>query len=277
MAYINGPIAIGGLGGSGTRVFAELLRSSGFHFGSDLNDAIDNLTFTLLFKRLSALTDTESSFTKLAEIFFSSLCGDFRSALDERDLIFSLASSDRMGHSRDWYLQRVEALLACQSPPPSECFGWKEPNTHVVIDRLLGIQERLKYIHVLRNPYYMAYSINQNQLANWAPIFFGSYVEISPRNALAFWKKAHQRMVALMKLWPGRILMVRYEDLYARPQALIGEIEAFIDVGLGPGVISNLNDLIGGFPAPISCADLNYTLFDEEDRAYVEQHWDQGM
>ena len=45
------PIAVGGVGGSGTRVIAEILIQLGFYLGKDLNASRDNLWFTLLFKR----------------------------------------------------------------------------------------------------------------------------------------------------------------------------------------------------------------------------------
>ena len=45
------PIAVGGVGGSGTRVVANFLEMLGFDMGSDINESLDNLTFTLLFKR----------------------------------------------------------------------------------------------------------------------------------------------------------------------------------------------------------------------------------
>lgn len=48
---LPGPVAIGGVGGSGTRVFAEILRGFGFYIGDCLNGALDNLWFTLLCKR----------------------------------------------------------------------------------------------------------------------------------------------------------------------------------------------------------------------------------
>lgn len=37
------PVAIGGVGGSGTRVVAEIVRSLGYYLGGDLNSANDNL------------------------------------------------------------------------------------------------------------------------------------------------------------------------------------------------------------------------------------------
>jgi hypothetical protein len=38
-----GPVANGGVGGSGTRVFAEILREFGLYMGNCLNNASDNL------------------------------------------------------------------------------------------------------------------------------------------------------------------------------------------------------------------------------------------
>ena len=48
---MKGPVVIGGVGGSGTRVIAEILRELKFFIGNDLNGPLDNLTYTLLFKR----------------------------------------------------------------------------------------------------------------------------------------------------------------------------------------------------------------------------------
>ena len=48
---LSGPLVIGALGGSGTRVVAQVFMDAGYHMGHDLNSANDNLTFTLLCKR----------------------------------------------------------------------------------------------------------------------------------------------------------------------------------------------------------------------------------
>ncbi len=47
---IETPVAIGGVGGCGTRLIAEMLMRVGFFLGSDLNESLDNLWFTLAFK-----------------------------------------------------------------------------------------------------------------------------------------------------------------------------------------------------------------------------------
>ena len=46
----QGPVVIGGVGGSGTRVVVEIMRRLGVYTGSDLNKAGDNKWFTLLCK-----------------------------------------------------------------------------------------------------------------------------------------------------------------------------------------------------------------------------------
>jgi hypothetical protein len=50
-------VAIGGVGGSGTRLGAALLQVLGYYIGDDLNESLDNLWFTLLFKRRSILLE----------------------------------------------------------------------------------------------------------------------------------------------------------------------------------------------------------------------------
>ena len=60
-------IAVGGLGGSGTRVLAEILLNSGIYLGSELNIFHDNLLFTRFFKnpewnKKSSLDEKKSRF-----------------------------------------------------------------------------------------------------------------------------------------------------------------------------------------------------------------------
>lgn len=63
------PIAVGGVGGSGTRVVAQILSTAGIYMGDDLNIAHDNLWFTLLFKRQDILKATDEEFRNCVSIF----------------------------------------------------------------------------------------------------------------------------------------------------------------------------------------------------------------
>jgi hypothetical protein len=61
--------AVGGIGGSGTRLIAGLLREVGFDIGPDLNESLDNLTFTLLFKWRAMGDLDDARFADLWRIF----------------------------------------------------------------------------------------------------------------------------------------------------------------------------------------------------------------
>jgi hypothetical protein len=54
------PIAIGGMGGSGTRLVALIFEELDFYLGNELNKAKDNLFFNLLFKRKEILREEAS-------------------------------------------------------------------------------------------------------------------------------------------------------------------------------------------------------------------------
>ena len=41
------PVVIGGIGGSGTRVVAQLLQCCDLNMGTDLNESLDDLSFTV--------------------------------------------------------------------------------------------------------------------------------------------------------------------------------------------------------------------------------------
>lgn len=46
-AYLDSPVCIGGIGGSGTRVLAQLLINLGFYLGTNINDSLDNFALPL--------------------------------------------------------------------------------------------------------------------------------------------------------------------------------------------------------------------------------------
>ena len=51
----NRPITFGGVGGSGTRLFAQIMYLLNIYNGDCINDTEDNLMFTFLFKNRDIL------------------------------------------------------------------------------------------------------------------------------------------------------------------------------------------------------------------------------
>ncbi len=265
------PVAIGGIGGSGTRLIAEILLSLGYYMGSDLNQENDNLWFTLLFKRRDVLSATRRELAFCLETFLCRMQGMTDFTPDERQALERLAAVDRGEHPPDWLAMRVATLL---TPNPAgralNKWGWKEPNTHVVLDRLAASLPTLRYVHVLRNGLDMAFNSNQNQLAFWGSAFLGlPAVPIDPRHSLKYWCRVHRRVLEIADDMPGRFLFLDYDALCQRPAEGIGRLTRFLGESLDPTTLDNLLALvkptgsIGRFRAH------GVTAFDKQDLAFV--------
>ncbi|WP_167285243.1 sulfotransferase [Marilutibacter alkalisoli] len=212
------PAAVGGVGGSGTRLVAQLLQAAGFHLGDDINESSDTLWFTLLFKREEILRVDDDEFDQLTRILITALQRGRQLDSDDEALVRSLAVADRPQHLADWLGKRAESLLASTlQPPVANTLGWKEPNTHVVIERLWQRLPQLRYVHVVRNGVDMAYSQNQNQLRLWGPHVLGEDGPVTPARSLAYWCKLHQRMQRLLADNPQRMYWLDYDALCRDP------------------------------------------------------------
>jgi hypothetical protein len=211
---LPGPCVIGGVGGSGTRVVAEILKQMGCYMGSNLNFANDNKGFAELFFRREWYTN----FTRMEEeLFYSKLKGFEQAAL----------------HS-----------LQCDSPS-SIGWGWKNPPTHIYLDYLSHYFPHLKYILVIRNGLDMAYSNNQNQLHNLGNFFHIDIPEsenLLPKASLEYWIKANTRAIELGRNLLGkRFYVLKYESLCRNPDKEIRRLIDFLNPSLSS--ISNIEEL----------------------------------
>ncbi len=267
--------AVGGVGGSGTRVVADIVNRIGFAFAPDLNEALDNLWFTLLFKYREAYDLDSARFAQLYGAFGDAMSGRNVSEKMNSKLIELLLSGDRAGqHSQLWVRERLQGLLkqGCGSTASEQGtayffvsqnvsehsgmrsgvdahvrsfqgttgWGWKEPNTHIFIDRLISLEPRLRYIHLVRSGLDMAFSRNRNQLRLWGPLVLRQDYEDSPRGALRFWRWANERVLELRNINPDRILLVSFERLCHAPGETIAKIAEF----LGQAVASDLQNAL---------------------------------
>jgi hypothetical protein len=273
------PIAVGGIGGSGTRLIAGLLRELGFDIGPDLNESLDNLTFTLLFKWRGVGDLDDARFADLWRIFEDAMTasGNARrlaTADDWRARVRPLAAEDRPQHPRDWLVGRacaLERLLTADDRQPPATWAWKEPNTHLVIDRLLGLRGDLRYLHVMRNGLDMAFSGNQNQLRLWGESFLGRPVADTPADSLAYWVAAHRRIERIAADHPGRVKLLNYDALCQDPAAHLPDLLAFAGVDPDRATLDRLTPLIAP-PESIGRHRAQDTSgFDPDDVAYVRQ------
>jgi hypothetical protein len=153
-----------------------------------------------------------------------------------------------MGHSRDWLIDRIQNLDSIEIDESMVNWGWKEPNTHIFIDRFLNIHETLKYIHVIRDPLYMVHSKNQNQLKNWGSIFFDAEVDASPQNIISFSNRTTERILSFQSIYPDRILLLSYDDLYKKPEMVVQKIENFLNLNPDNLTSEKINKFLNSLP-----------------------------
>ena len=265
-----GPVVVGGVGGSGTRLIAEILRSEGYFLGSDLNKASDNLWFTLLFKRSEIITSTGGEFATLCDLFQKGMFGGSEFTTDQSSFVRRLAETSREQHDAQWLRARADTLLSQRDARPlGGRWGWKEPNTHVVLDRLAHSFVGMKYVFVSRHGLDMALSNNQNQARFWGPLILGEPFEDTPRYSLRYWCRVHQRVLAMGSEMGERFLLLKYDDICRGPEESISILCTFL--GLADTRIPVR--LFGLVNPPRSIgrhAGSNRSDFDEDDVAYVE-------
>lgn len=223
-------VVIGGIGGSGTRIVAEIARALGIHTGSDLNSATDTLWFTLLFKHDRVLDVGDEAFEQLARMLEAGLRGGRPLGQDAASMLRSLVETDRPQHPATWLSKRAQSLaLAASEPARPGRWGWKEPNTHLVIERLWRVWPKLKYIHVVRHGLDMAYSSNQNQLRLWGARVLGTDRPPSPARSLAYWCQVHRRIQRLSTERPEQLYWLDYDALCRSPEDEAKRLSEFIE------------------------------------------------
>ena len=245
-AELSGPVIIGGVGGSGTRVVAEIVRHLGFYIGEDLNQASDNLWFLLLFKRprwfQRARHDQNKIFTGLSLL---STAMHHRAVPQWSELRFLMGAVFEIaifGHNHQgdgrglWPFVRAWNMIA---RPPNKAlsqsrWGWKEPNSHIYLEYLAGYFSNIKYIHTIRHGLDMAFSENQQQLFNWGPIIGLELPQSKadePVASLKYWIKSNRRVTEIgRKLGDQKFLEVNFDRMCLSPESEIQKIVSFLNI-----------------------------------------------
>lgn len=254
------PVAIGGVGGSGTRLVAELLKRLGFFMGDDLNQAGDNECFTFLFKRPSWFRKCRSTnddrIYRAFRLFEIAMKGRPTIAREDLYLLLgaiipmSVRGHDHLGHGRGtWPFRRANRLLrgSTYDEVTSVGWGWKEPNTHIYLEYLSHYFKGLKYIHVIRNGLDMAYSGNQSQVFNWGWLFDVPRPRSRndlPQRSLQYWIRSNRKAIEKGKsLLGSRFHLMNFDELTLHPEREITSLIHFLGIRSDLNIIDSLQQL----------------------------------
>lgn len=268
---VSAPVAVGGIGGSGTRLIAEILDRVGLYMGGDLNETNDTLWFTLLFKR-TELLGNDAEFARGLDVFFRAMCGTGDISASDKQWLAELAQHDRLQHDAPWLKERVKTLLAMLAShrAPRTRWGWKEPNTHIFLDKLPAAVPQLKYIHVMRNGLDMAFSGNQNQPQLWGPCFVQSMpFETSPRYSLKYWCMMQRRAIHLGQEMGARFLLFNYDAFCDDPRTGLTTLLNFLETDVDSAQFESLAGLVRQPSTRGRFKQQSLDALDADDVAYV--------
>jgi hypothetical protein len=246
-----GPIVIGGVGGSGTRLLAEIISDLGFYIGGDLNHASDCQTFTLLLKRPKwVYRNYESPLTDHLDTLSALLLGEFPRSVRQVGILLA-ATLDMFvnGHQFEkpvgkgvWALRRCIRGIRTTGPDPSRHigWGWKEPNSWLFLRHLQDHFPDLRYIHTIRHGLDMAYSSNQNQAYNWGRLVgLEACQQVTPEYSLRYWLRANRKALEMAEPLGDRFYLLHYDDFCLNPAEGIGALIDFL--GLEAASIGDLD------------------------------------
>lgn len=238
------PVAIGGLGGSGTRLIAQILMDAGIFLGDDLNSASDNLTFTFFFKRPKEFKLSGNWVQPNIQIFEKYMQGKSFSISDWKTFLKAYFKRDL--YPPKFYAQRRNRILFHKNSLHKK-WGWKEPNTHIFLEQLTKYFPSMSYVHVVRHGLDMAFSNNLQQLNNWGDLF-GIELPVDPNRIrqmqMEYWVKANQRAIENGKKYFGdKFYLCNYDALCRDPVPQIKNLLAFLQINVDDDKLNQLSKL----------------------------------
>lgn len=244
---LPGPVVIGGVGGSGTRLVAQIFLDLRYYLGASLNRSLDNLWFALLLTNPGWFNRVETRAPEAVAARFRLLAKAMTTTdpLSRADLGLALraglgllAQSRNRGQvgERLGLLREVRTLARAHTADRSGCraWGWKAPNSHLFLPHLAALFPEMRYVHVIRHGLDMAYSSNKRQLRLWGPrygVAVPRRAEDIPPAALAYWVAANQLAVQTgQDLLGGRFLLLNFDALCREPEPHLRALLAFLDL-----------------------------------------------
>ena len=277
----NGPVVIGGVNGSGTRVVARIVSELGFYIGDDLNGSTDNLWYTLLFKRprwyYKNRTCERAIYAGLSVMRKVMLRHELLSFPECRFLLRAVVQMSFQGHTPvgggrgRWPFIRLWRMIksARRKRRGYVGWGWKEPQTILLIPYLAGYFDHLKYIHTMRHGLDMAFSENQQQLFLWGRLF-GVDAPKSPSEipaaSLRYWLRANGcALEAGKELGNEKFHVVNFDRLCRSPDSEVQSLLSFLRITPVPEAWQRASALVRQPPTIGRYREHDLSQFDEDD------------
>lgn len=273
--FASSPVVMAGVGGSGTRVVAEIVEGLDVFIGESLNSARDNLWWTTLFSRPEWFYGLEGpedpAYQRTARLFEDALRGDalptprnlrevFRAY--RQGPVYLLPSLRRFGTS-GWDRERHRA------------WGFKEPNALLYLRYHRATWPGMRYVHVIRNGLDMAWSGHPPMYEHWRdhygidpPVPEGR--ERAAR--LKWWVRANQDALDFCRNEvPDRHLVVRFEELCREPRREVERIADFLGADADEATLAELAQVPRVPDSLGRHRDHDLSLLDAEDLDAVEE------
>tara|TARA_B100001059_G_scaffold56156_1_gene51107 strand:- start:2502 stop:3368 length:867 start_codon:yes stop_codon:yes gene_type:complete len=233
MSKSEDSIMIGGVGGSGTRVFAESLLNAGIRSLSDLNSASDHLGSTLLFKRTDIFDDIESGrFEMVWSLLEKAFDGGTPPTKEEKSLLKALANQDRPNHNSRWLRKRKRSLVRdMKSKRDDSRWFVKEPNLHIITPAVLELRDDIRMVMVVRHGVDMVFSGNQQQSNLWGSRFLEEPDLVCDHvSSLRYWCVVHHRILDIANRHPDRIRILSFDQLCQDPEPVLRSLFEFTGI-----------------------------------------------
>lgn len=268
-------IAIGALGGSGTRAVAQILIDAGIYLGDDLNESYDNLIFTRLFKNPTWYKKASQSevgerlelFRKYMEI--GKLSGE------ESKMLFRAAAENPTFKSNYWFYAKLKSKKFIAKKNRAT-WGWKEPNTQIFLDEINTAFPTFRYVHVLRHGLDMAFSGNIQQLTNWGYKYDILLNGTESENDLAvkqldFWISATREVMKKSKKLNDRFYLLKYASLYKNPKMEIDGLFEFLRLDIDPALKQKLCKIPQKPPTSYRFRKFDLDIFRNDQIEFVKE------
>lgn len=238
--------AIGGVGGSGTRVIARILMESGVYIGDDLTPELDNLIFSRLLKNSKWYKHASvEHIQKRIRIFEKYMNGQRWTIPESIEYYIASQTNPQRENTKIYHLGLCFKKLKSEKQLRS-FWGWKEPNTEIFLNPIIGYFHNFKYIHVIRHGLDMAFSTNCQQLLNWGPMFGIHVHDPSDREEIAikqldYWIKINKLALnTCRERISDRFLVIDYTKFSKNPEVEVPRLLNFLDIHINDLLLRNL-------------------------------------